>query len=140
MKDSRTEDRALGGALAVVGALLVLTALRRDPGALLFQAGMDGAVVAIVVGTILAMVHGLRYRTALALMAPILAAQTLVLRAVGYPVVPGAGLELALVGALGLVFGARGDATVAARAPAPIDASTQPFEPAPSAPERSAAR
>lgn len=115
MKDSRTEDRTLGAAATIVGVGLVTTALRHDPSALQFQAGMDGAVVAVVVGTILARLHGLRFRTALTLMAPIVAVQMLVMRAVGYPVAPGAGLELTIIGMLGVAFGGRGEA----RAPEP---------------------
>jgi hypothetical protein len=102
MEDPKTEARALGGALLVAGAWLVAAALRGDPNALWFQAGMDGAIVAVVVATLLALAHGLRYRTAIALVAPIMAVQALVVRGAGFPVVPAMGLELSILGALGL--------------------------------------
>ena len=86
MEDPKTEARALGGVLLVAGAWLVAAALRGDPNALLFQAGMDGAIVAVVVATLLALAHGLRYRTVIVMMAPIVALQALVIRRVGFPV------------------------------------------------------
>jgi hypothetical protein len=106
MEDPKTEARALGGVLLVAGAWLVAAALRGDPNALLFQAGMDGAIVAVVVATLLALAHGLRYRTVIVMMAPIVALQALVIRRVGFPVVPAMGLELSILGALGLATSA----------------------------------
>ena len=101
-------DWALAASVALAGGALVFSSVRRDPNALSFAAPMDGAITAVVVGSLLALVHGLRFRAVAALLAPIVLVQIQAIRAAGFRFRPPWGSSSMIAGFLGLVASSRG--------------------------------
>ncbi|WP_233561467.1 hypothetical protein [Sorangium cellulosum] len=89
--------------LLVGGALLWLRAAQRTPGALALLPGVDGCMTAGIVGVLLALLHGIPYRTALLSAAlPIALVQLLASELAGFSFLPVLGIELTAFGLFGL--------------------------------------
>ncbi|XXY47254.1 hypothetical protein WME91_45355 [Sorangium sp. So ce269] len=85
------------------GALLWLRAAQRTPGALALLPAVDGCLAVGVVGVLLALLHGVPYRTALlSVAAPIAGVQLLASELAGFSFLPVLGIELTAFGLLGL--------------------------------------
>jgi hypothetical protein len=95
-------DSPLAAAVTVAGVLAVSWALRRDPRAFIMYAGLEGSVTLVLVGAALAILGGLRARTMLALLGPIVALQVAYLSSRSIPWLCPAGIELTGMGAIGL--------------------------------------
>ena len=67
---AQTLDSVLSAAVALAGAALIWAAVRQSPRAFVLVAGLEGSVVILVLGAVLAMIGGLRARTMLALLRP----------------------------------------------------------------------
>lgn len=92
-------------ALLVGGSILWIGALLRNPMALSMLPGFDGCLTAGVVGILLALLHGIPYRTALLYLAvPIIALQLMVSAAMRVSFFPMLGIELCALGLFGLPF------------------------------------
>lgn len=103
---ARTVDSALSGVVALAGAALIWAAVRQSPRAFVLIAGLEGSVVILVLGAVLAMIGGLRARTMIALLAPIVILAFLYMYSRSIPWLAPIGLELGGMGVAGLV-GAR---------------------------------
>ncbi|WP_437691482.1 hypothetical protein [Sorangium sp. So ce176] len=89
--------------LLVGGALLWLRAAQRTPSALALLPGADGCLTAGIVGVLLALLHGIPYRTALLSAAlPIALVQLLASELAGFSFLPVLGIELTAFGLFGL--------------------------------------
>ncbi|WP_437877704.1 hypothetical protein [Sorangium sp. So ce513] len=89
--------------LLVGGALLWLRAAQRTPSALAMLPGVDGCLTAGVVGVLLALLHGIPYRTALVSVAvPVVLIQLAVSKIAGFSFLPVLGIELTAFGLFGL--------------------------------------
>ncbi|WP_437959180.1 hypothetical protein WME76_05705 [Sorangium sp. So ce119] len=89
--------------LLVGGALLWLRAAQRTPSALALLPGVDGCLTAGIVGVLLALLHGIPYRTALLTVAfPIALVQLLASELAGFSFLPVLGIELTAFGLFGL--------------------------------------
>lgn len=97
----RDVDSPLAAAVTVGGVALVASALRRDPRALIMYAGLEGSVALVLVAAALAVLGGLRGRSMLAILAPIVALQVAYLSFRGIAWQAAAGVELAGMGAIG---------------------------------------
>jgi hypothetical protein len=92
-------------ALLVSGSALWMGAALRSPAAFTVLPGVDGCLVTGVVGLLLAVLHGVPYRTAmLYLGTPIVVVQLAVTSAMGITFFPMLGIELVAFGLLGLPF------------------------------------
>lgn len=94
-------DLSLALGMLLLGATGALTATFYQPHPFSMEAGMDGCLVVGLVAMLLAMVEGLRWRKAVAVLTPVFAVQ--VVACYRYRVSPIAvmGLEAMIVGALG---------------------------------------
>ncbi|WP_437601757.1 hypothetical protein [Sorangium sp. So ce590] len=85
------------------GALLWIRAALRDPGALELLPGAEGCLTAGIVGVLLALLHGVPYRTALlSIAAPLVLVQVLASELAGSSFLPVLGIELTALGLFGL--------------------------------------
>lgn len=103
---ARTVDSVLSGVVALAGAALIWAAVRQSPRAFVLIAGLEGSVVILVLGAVLAMIGGLRARTMIALLAPIVVVAFLYMYSRSTPWLAPIGLELGGMGVAGLI-GAR---------------------------------
>jgi len=104
-----------------------MTAMRvRDPNAMAMLPSLDGCLVVGIVSVLLALLHGLPYRSALVLVLPVVGIQLGACLAAGVSFFPMLGLELLVVGLFGLPFAripgrGRRPIRAARSAPAPRD-------------------
>ncbi|AGP35111.1 hypothetical protein SCE1572_11675 [Sorangium cellulosum So0157-2] len=85
------------------GALLWIRAALRTPSALALLPGADGCLTAGIVGVLLALLHGIPYRTALvSLAAPLVLVQVVASELAGSSFLPVLGIELTALGLFGL--------------------------------------
>jgi hypothetical protein len=99
----RPLSRGLGLVLALSGGAVLTAALVRDRNAMQMLPGMDGCLTAGVLALLLPLVHGLRYRTALALALPVVVLQLAACRTAGAAFLPILGPELLAYGLLGVI-------------------------------------
>ncbi|KYF57734.1 hypothetical protein BE08_36445 [Sorangium cellulosum] len=89
--------------LLVGGALLWLRAAQRTPSALALLPGVDGCLTVGIVGVLLALLHGIPYRTALLSVAvPIALVQLVASELAGFSFLPVLAIELTAFGLFGL--------------------------------------
>ncbi|MGK3995909.1 hypothetical protein [Sorangium sp. So ce1024] len=121
--------------LLVGGALLWLRAAQRTPSALAMLPGVDGCLTAGVVGVLLALLHGIPYRTALVSVAvPVVLIQLAVSKIAGFSFLPVLGIELTAFGLFGLPLSRlprRRAASAPAHAPHTAPPHEAPSHPAP---------
>ncbi len=85
------------------GALLWVRAALREPGALVLLPGAEGCLTAGIIGVLLALLHGIPYRTALlSVAAPLVLVQVLASELAGSSFLPVVGIELTALGLFGL--------------------------------------
>ncbi|WP_437579390.1 hypothetical protein [Sorangium sp. So ce887] len=85
------------------GALLWIRAALRDSDALVLLPGAEGCLTAGIVGVLLALLHGIPYRTALlSIAAPLVLVQVLASELAGSSFLPVVGIELTALGLFGL--------------------------------------
>ncbi len=99
-----TEERNLATLLTAAGGISVVVAfmLRAHPFNL--PTAIDGVLTCGLLGFVLAILHGLGYRTALQLIAPIAAIQLIACLRYGITPFGVLGIEALLFGALGVLF------------------------------------
>jgi len=120
-------------ALLLVGSGLALWvgATWRNPNALSMLPGADGCLTAGIVGILLALLHGVPYRTAVFLLAvPIAMVQLLATHLIGVPFYAALGLEMTVIGMFGLAL-SRAFAAPRTEPHAERDPSQQSARPAP---------
>jgi hypothetical protein len=126
-----SRDLVLALVLTVSGGAALLAAVhaRWNPGDML--PGIEGCVTAGVVGTLLALLQRIEYRTVVAMSAPVVVIEYLACVASGGPAAAVAGMHLAAMGLLGLGLSFR-EPVAALRADAgsteasELDASREP--------------
>jgi hypothetical protein len=116
----------LGLLLAMVGGGALVVAVVSNRNAMQMLPGMDGSLVAGVLAALLPLLHGLRYRAAVALMLPVIAMQIVACRAGGLAFLPILGPELMVVGIIGMLPLPWRESAAPAAAPA---AAASPAEP-----------
>ncbi|WP_237245240.1 MULTISPECIES: hypothetical protein [Sorangium] len=85
------------------GALLWIRVALRTPGALALLPATDGCLTVGIVGVLLALLHGIPYRTTLvSIAAPLVLVQLVVSELAGSSFLPALGIELTALGLLGL--------------------------------------
>jgi hypothetical protein len=100
---ARSVDTLLTAVATASGVALVGAALRDDARALVMIAGLEGSVVIVILGGIVAMFGALRARVMLALLAPILVTQLAILMSRSIPWRAPIGLELLGLGLTGFL-------------------------------------
>ena len=97
----------IGVALAVAGSGALFAALLHNKMALTMTPGVEGSLIAAVVGVALALSEGVAYTTVVMTAIPIFIMQYLACRSVGEPSLALLGLQGVIVGLVGLIAPAR---------------------------------
>lgn len=97
----------IGVALAVVGSGALIAALLRNRTALTMTPGVEGSLIAAIVGVALALSEGVAYTTVAMTAVPIFCMQYLACQSVGESSLALLGLQGIIVGLVGLIAPAR---------------------------------
>lgn len=108
-----SKDLYLGLGATLLGGLLLYLAMqaRWSPGDML--PGVEGCLTAGLVGTVLLLLHPMPYARAVLISAPVLSIEYWACAVSGGPAVGLVGLQLMIVGFVGLILGTRGAAASA---------------------------
>lgn len=102
-RKGRELDTVLSAAVMLSGISLLVFAGRNNPRLFVLFAGLEGSVALILLASVVAMLGGLRARSALLLLLPIVALQMSYLWWKAFPWQGALGIELAGTGAVGLL-------------------------------------
>lgn len=100
-----SRDLALSAALAIAGAAAITFAVAHRWNPQELNPGVEGCLTAGVVAFILTLLHRLPYGSAVALTAPIVALEYTATAVAGGPAMGVVGVQLTVMGLLGLVLG-----------------------------------
>jgi hypothetical protein len=121
-----TNDLYLALGVTLVGGLLLFLAMRAHFSPQDVNPGIEGTLVAGVLGTILVLLQPLAYRRALFFTAPVVALQYWACAYAGGPAAGIVGLHLLIIGFIGLGLALREPSPAPARKPAAARATAQP--------------